>query len=82
MLNLICFSQARREALKYQLYRECYRELHENDYQFHWHKLLNAAFREPSAPVIPDGALSRSGCSSVFRGKRCRRTLLWTAVAM
>lgn len=51
--QLDLFGQARREALKYQLYRECYRELHDNDDQFRWHKLLNAAFREPSAPVIP-----------------------------
>lgn len=51
--QLDLFGQARREALKYQLYRECYREMHDNDDQFRWHKLLNAAFREPSASFIP-----------------------------
>lgn len=50
--QLDLFGQARREALKYQLYRECYRELHDNNDQFRWHKLLNTAFREPSASVI------------------------------
>lgn len=51
--QLDLFGQARREALKYQLYRECYRELHDNNDQFRWHKLLNAAFRESSVSVIP-----------------------------
>ena len=40
------FTQASREALKYQLYRECFRELHVNADQFRWYKLLNRAFRE------------------------------------
>ena len=52
--QLDLFGQARREALKYQLYRECYRELHNNDDQFRWHKLLNAAFREPSGQFLPN----------------------------
>jgi hypothetical protein len=47
--QLDLFGQARREALKYQLYRECFRELHANEDQYRWYKLLNAAFREPSA---------------------------------
>lgn len=52
--KLDLFGQARREALKYQLYRECYREMHNNADQFRWHKLLNSAFREPSASVMPE----------------------------
>lgn len=47
--QLDLFGQARREALKYQLYRECFRELHANEDQYRWYKLLNTAFREPSA---------------------------------
>lgn len=38
------FTQARREALKYQLYRECFRELHNNADQYRWYTLLNRAF--------------------------------------
>lgn len=49
--QLDLFGQARREALKYQLYRECFRELHANDDQYRWYRLLNRAFREPSAQV-------------------------------
>ncbi len=47
------FTQARREALKYQLYRECFRELHPKTDQHRWYKLLNNAFREDpnAAPV-------------------------------
>jgi len=52
--RLDLFGQARREALKYQLFRECYREIHSDDDQFRWHKSLNAAFREPSAQFRPD----------------------------
>jgi len=52
--HLDLFGQARREALKYQLFRECYREIHNDDDQFRWHKALNAAFREPSAQSRPD----------------------------
>lgn len=46
--QLDLFGQARREALKYQLYRECFRELHADKDQYRWYKLLNAAFRERS----------------------------------
>jgi hypothetical protein len=35
-----------REALKYQLYRECLRELHPDVDQFRWYELLNLAFQE------------------------------------
>jgi hypothetical protein len=52
--QLDLFGQARLEALKYQLYRECYRELHDNDDQSRWNRLLNAAFQEPSATIIPE----------------------------
>lgn len=47
------FTQARREALKYQLYRECFRELHSNDDQYRWYTLLNRAFavEGQNAPV-------------------------------
>lgn len=46
------FTHARREALKYQLYRECFRELHPNSDQKRWFELLNSAFREPNAAPI------------------------------
>lgn len=47
------FTHARREALKYQLYRECFRELHPNVDQKRWYELLNSAFRERvDAPVV------------------------------
>lgn len=40
------FTHARREALKYQLYRECFRELHADTEQARWYALLNQAFRD------------------------------------
>ena len=38
------FSQARREALRYQLYRECFREHHGPADQHRWYMRLNRAF--------------------------------------
>lgn len=38
------FSQARREALRYQLYRECFREFHAPADQHRWYLRLNRAF--------------------------------------
>lgn len=52
--QLDLFGQARLEALKYQLYRECYRELHDNADQSRWNKLLNSAFRESSVLARPN----------------------------
>jgi len=40
------FTHARREALKFQFYRECFRELHPETDQARWYDLLNRAFRE------------------------------------
>ena len=66
--QLDLFGQARREALKYQLYRECFRELHANDDQYRWYNLLNAAFREPSAQVCTE-VRCQVGCSSALSRK-------------
>lgn len=46
------FTPARREILKYQLYRECFRQVHEISWQEHWFELLNEAFA-PAAPSMP-----------------------------
>jgi DNA segregation ATPase FtsK/SpoIIIE, S-DNA-T family len=48
------FTHARCEALKYQLYRECFRELHPDTDQARWFELLNQAFHERrDAPPVP-----------------------------
>lgn len=46
------FTPARREVLKYQLYRECFREVHNPEWQKDWFYRLNDAFQVP-APRIP-----------------------------
>ena len=38
------FTPARRETLKYQLYRECFREVHDEDWRSQWYQQLKAAF--------------------------------------
>jgi hypothetical protein len=48
----LLFTPARREALKYQLYRECFREVHIPEWQGNWYERLNAAFSLPT-PRIP-----------------------------
>ena len=53
------FTHARREALKYQLYRECFRELHPSVDQKRWYELLNSAFRERAD--APDVVVGCSG---------------------
>lgn len=44
---------ARREILKYQLYRECFREIHEHQYRAEWFDALDRAFGHggPRMPV-------------------------------
>jgi len=38
------FTPARRETLKYQLYRECFREVHDNTWRRSWYQWLKEAF--------------------------------------
>lgn len=46
------FTPARREVLKYQLHRECFRDLHDASWQKEWYRILQAAFAHPQ-PQIP-----------------------------
>jgi DNA segregation ATPase FtsK/SpoIIIE-like protein len=46
------FTPARREILKYQLFRECFRQVHEINWQESWFESLTKAFA-PGAPSIP-----------------------------
>lgn len=41
------FTPARREALKYQVYRECFRNVHEYEWQSKWFRTLNDCFTLP-----------------------------------
>lgn len=45
------FTPARRETLKYQLYRECFREVHDEDWRHEWYKQLQYAFSEGQEQV-------------------------------
>jgi hypothetical protein len=45
------FTPARREVLKYQLHTECFREIHEVEWQKKWYLKLKESFTTP-APVI------------------------------
>jgi hypothetical protein len=45
------FTPARREVLKYQLHRECFREVHDPDWQKEWYRTLQQAFTLPH-PLI------------------------------
>ncbi|WP_420640464.1 DNA translocase FtsK [Candidatus Leptofilum sp.] len=51
------FTPARREVLKYQLYRECFREIHDPQWQNDWYQNLKNAFAQPRSlkPVVCQG---------------------------
>jgi len=44
------FTKARREVLKYQLHRECFRELHDPIWQSKWYAILKQTFSLSDAP--------------------------------
>lgn len=46
------FTPARREVLRYQLYRECFHEVHDPDWQKDWYYRLKKAFAQPT-PAMP-----------------------------
>lgn len=41
------FTPARREVLRYQLHRECFREIHDSEWQYEWYEKLKDAFSLP-----------------------------------
>ena len=43
------FTNARREALKYQLHRECFRDVHQHDQMQAWYEILKSTFKLPNA---------------------------------
>lgn len=45
---------ARREVLKYQLHRECFREVHDPDWQKDWYQILRRAFTLPQPTITVD----------------------------
>ena len=45
------FTPARREVLKYQIYRECFREVHEDAWQREWYERLEKLFAQPHPDV-------------------------------
>lgn len=45
------FTPARREVLKYQLHRECFREVHDHEWQKEWYQNLRRAFTLPHPSV-------------------------------
>lgn len=45
------FTPARREVLKYQLHRECFREVHDPDWQKEWYQTLKQAFTLPHPSI-------------------------------
>lgn len=45
------FTPARREVLKYQLHRECFREVHNPDWQKDWYQTLKHAFTLPHPSI-------------------------------
>jgi hypothetical protein len=45
------FTPARREVLKYQLHRECFREVHDSEWQKEWYQNLQHAFTLPNPSV-------------------------------
>jgi hypothetical protein len=45
------FTPARREVLRYQLHRECFRDLHDNEWQVKWYRILKNAFSLPTPKV-------------------------------
>jgi hypothetical protein len=45
------FTEARREALKYQLHRECFRDVHSHEQRKGWYETLQDAFALPSPKV-------------------------------
>lgn len=46
------FTPARREVLRYQLHRECFREVHESEWQSKWYQILKSAFSLPNPKVV------------------------------
>lgn len=46
------FTPARREVLRYQLHRECFHEIHQNEWQARWYDYLQQAFAQPT-PHVP-----------------------------
>lgn len=51
------FTPARRESLKYQLYRECFREVHDETWRQAWYERLQDAFTEGRYQVVLSGLL-------------------------
>lgn len=51
------FTPARREVLRYQLHRECFRDIHDRDWQSEWYQRLRTAFglRSQATPVCCRG---------------------------
>jgi hypothetical protein len=46
------FTPARREVLRYQLHRECFREVHEPEWQSKWYQTLKNAFSLPTPRIV------------------------------
>ena len=45
------FTNARREALKYQLHRECFRDVHKHQQTQQWYEILQSAFTLPTPAI-------------------------------
>lgn len=66
------FISARREVLKYQIVSECFRNVHDPDWQKRWHKILKKAFGNGKAENINikvSGLLIHIKLSEVSGGK-------------
>lgn len=46
------FSSARKEVLKYQIISECFRNVHDSDWQKHWYEIFRRAFTKDGQPTI------------------------------
>lgn len=53
------FTPARREVLKYQIFRECFRDVHDQPWQEEWFNLLQDLFAlpQPSVPIRIEGTV-------------------------
>lgn len=67
---------ARREVLKYQLYRECFRKLHKSEWKQNWFDILNGAFARPEprmkvefSGIIVNVRLEETGGESIETDK-------------
>lgn len=71
------FSSARKEVLKYQIISECFRNVHDSDWQKHWYEIFKRAFTndgEPTIKVVISGILVHIKLNEVSGGfkQKCK----------